>query len=115
MQATLNERADGVIAGLVAKLQGEVTISSLIDVSGLGASAFSAVVRVIAKGMAHLPRAHLLDYPATLSRTMPHWRQAREPRPLGQQHLSRLQSSQSSLPGSGQAFKRDQKDKAITE
>ena len=55
MQATVNEPADGAITGLVAKLQGKVTISSLIDVSGPGASAFSAVVRVIAKGMRTCP------------------------------------------------------------
>jgi hypothetical protein len=66
-----DEIADEVIAGLVAKLQGEISISNLIDASGLGARAFSAVVRVIAAGLAHLPYNHLIDYPAILARTVP--------------------------------------------
>ncbi|UMY17115.1 Tn7 transposase TnsA N-terminal domain-containing protein [Methylobacterium organophilum] len=46
----VDPEADAAVAGIVDGLNGSVTVETLVKASGLGASAFAAVVRLIASG-----------------------------------------------------------------
>lgn len=59
---------DAVVAKLVKRLRGAVTIASIVERSKLGGYAFNAVVRAVADGRLRLVEYRKIDYDAAVTR-----------------------------------------------